>query len=115
LVIEHRQQSCDTEHHVPHRGSLEAAQDTVSPSQPSRSRSASSCFAVVLVESAVHPHRFASETPLMTVTLHIATIVTQANVVIAEVLVTTHFTITIIIISIVWVESQQVFQPCGMR
>ena len=56
----------------------------------------------------------------MTVTLHIATIVTQANVVIAEVLVTTHFTITItiiiiIIISIVWVESQQFFQPCGMR
>ena len=51
----------------------------------------------------------------MTVTLHIATIVTQANVVIAEVLVTTHFTITIIIISIVWVKSQQVFQPCGMR
>ena len=37
----------------------------------------------------------------MTVTLHIATIVTQANVVIAEVLVTTHFTITIIIISII--------------
>lgn len=51
----------------------------------------------------------------MIVTLHIATIATQANVVIAEVLVTTHFTITIIIISIVWVESQQVFQPCGMR